>query len=291
MKKVFYLMIMVAAMVACNTEMEEEITWKLDKYPDLLVVEGSITNEFKHQSIFLTTTAEYFDTSHPSGVTGATVTVNDGVNNYAFAESSIHQGLYLSDIEFSGEPLKTYTLNIELEQPMNNFASYSAVSTMPEGIDLDTILCEIYRMPDFDLPEEEDEEEIDTTILGIYYYGKEPDNPDNYYMARIFRNNEPCQTTVKEAMLFNDDYQNGGLSDYVLYVKNIEPDDNIRFNIFSIEKDYYDYIIDIQQMDQSGNAYSMSGPPANAVGNISHALGFFTATYVSEKSGIAIDMR
>lgn len=290
MKNLFYIFLLAVISAACANELEEEITWKLDKYPDQLVVEGSITNEFKHQSIHLTLTNSYFDVSAPRPVTDAVVTVSDGSNEYTFSEIA-NDGYYFSDVPFSGRPLREYTLNIKLTTSVNGNTDYQAVSTMPEGINIDSITCEIYEMPEFDFGGEEDTEEKDTTILGIYYFGKEPDNPNNYYLGRIYINGVPSQNTAKESLLFNDDYQNGGFADYVFFAENVQAQDTVNFKIYSIEEDYYHFIMDVSQMDQAGNAYNMSGPPANAIGNVKNALGYFMATYVSEKSGIAVDLR
>jgi hypothetical protein len=292
MKKILYALIVAGLMFTSCAEYEKEISWELDDYPDMLVVEGTITNEFKQQVVLLTKTADYFDTLAPSSVSEAAVIVREGNNTYSFTESLTHKGLYLSDIEFSGEPLKTYELEIILSNPLNGQTDFTAVSTMPEGINLDTILCEIYEMPDLGF-EPEEGEEIDSTLLGIAFFGKEPDSPDNYYLARIFRNGKCWQSNAKELLLYNDDYNNGNYHDSFIYNKNVAANDTIKFEIRSVERGYYDFIIGLQQIDQSGDAYSMSGPPANAVGNIVNgkALGYFTASYISDASGIALDMR
>ena len=276
-------------MVSCNTELEEEISWDLDEQPDMLVVEGTITNEQKRHIVFLSLTGPYFSTDAPRPVQGAEITVDDGDILYKFSENETNRGNYISDSSFAGETGKKYTLRIMLSTPVNGRAEYTAETVMPEGLTIDTIICEIYRMPEIILGIGDDE--IDSTILSIYYEGKEPEHPDNYYLGRIFRNDVPWQATVGDYLRFTDDYNNGNSADYILFAKNVVAQDTIRFNISSVGKDYYDYIGSIQQMDQSGNAYNMSGPPANAIGNINNALGFFYACFISEKTGFAVDKR
>jgi len=288
LKPILWLGIISVFFAACNTELEEEISWNLDDSPDLLVVEANLTNEEKHQEILLTLTGPYFDTTRPRSVLGAVVTVSDGETTFEFSPGSSEAGLYISDSIFACEPLKNYSLYIELQEPVYGLTEYTAVSTMPEGIDIDTIVCEVYNLPDFDNLPGEAGEEIDSTLLGVYYYGKEPDNPENYYLVRLSGNNEPWQKTIKDVLRFPDDYNNGALSNLILYVKNVGEGDTISFTLQSVEKEYYDFIGSIQQMDQAGNAYNMSGPPANAVGNISNALGYFNTTYVSGATGIAV---
>lgn len=290
MKTTIYIFLLAVLALTSCAEYEKEITWELDDYPDMLVVEGVITNEFRQQTILLTKTSPYFDTLAPKTISGAGVLVREGGNTYFFTESSTQKGLYLSDIPFSGEPFKTYALEVTLQDALNGITDYTAVSKMPEGIDLDTIICEIYEMPDLDF--EEDEEDKDTTILSIAFYGKEPDDPNNYYTARVFQNKNCWNANVKEVFLYNDDNNNGNNLDYFIGIENVGPQDTIMLEIRSVEKSYYDFINGIQLIDESGDAYSMSGPPANAVGNISHgALGFFCGAYISRATSIAVDMR
>jgi hypothetical protein len=269
--------------------MEEEISWKLDEYPDILSIDGIISNEEKQQSIMLTHTANYFNAGNPAAVSGALVTVTEGNIVYTYTESSINPGLYVSDDVFAGEPSKSYELFVQLEEPINGVSDFATTTVMPQGIVLDNIMCEVYDMPQLDIPG--DDEERDSTILGIYYFGFEPVDQENYYLARIFSNEIPLQSNAKELLTFNDEYSNGNYSDFLLYIDNVMPDDLIRFRIISVEKAYYDFINDLKMIDDSGNAYNMSGPPANAIGNIPNALGFFTAVFASEKTGIAVDMR
>lgn len=291
MKTTLYIFLAFVLVLTGCAEYEKEISWELEDYPDMLVVEGSITNEFRQQTVFLTKTSPYFDTLAPKTISGAGVVVREGSNTYSFTESATQKGLYLSDLPFSGEPLKTYELEVSLQEPLNGITDFTSVSKMPEGIDLDTIICEIYEMPDLGF--EEDEEDRDTTILSIAFYGKEPDDPNNYYAARIFQNKTCWNKNVKDIYLYNDDNNNGKNLDYFIVNENVGPEDTITLEIRSVEMNYYDFLDGIQQIDQSGDAYSMSGPPANAVGNISggKGLGFFCATYVSRATGIAVDMR
>src|SRR5512138_2140184 len=158
-------------LAGCNSQMEEEISWELDDYPDILVIEGSITNETKHHVISLSLTGPYFETSQVRSVNGALVSVSDGINTFVFTESDLKRGTYVSDSEFTGKPLVSYSLDITLDNPVNGISHYSATSVMPEGIDIDTIICEIYELPDIGFPGESSDEEKDTTILSIYMVG------------------------------------------------------------------------------------------------------------------------
>jgi hypothetical protein len=273
--------------------MEEEITWKLDKYPDMLVVESIITNEVKQQAVRLTITSDYFDAESPKPAQNAIVRIIEGGNTYTFSENDTIPGLYYSDIQFAGTPLKAYELKITLPDALNGLKDFSAISVMPKGIDMDSIICELYDLPDIEMGGEESGKEKDSILLAIFQFGFEPESPGNFYFNKVYINNKIIQKTSKEYPIYSDEYRNGSYSDLNIYLKNTKGGDTIRYRLFSIEKSFYKFLEGIKNADQGGDAFSINGPPANAVGNISDgkALGFFAASYVSEKTTIAIDKR
>jgi hypothetical protein len=283
-KPAFIAILLCLVVVACNSELEEEITWKLGEHPDMLVVEGLVTNRMERQVVYLSKTGEYLTNEPSEAVSDAIITVSDGFQVYTYSENDSINGEYSSDSQFIGIPFRSYSIQITLANPLNNQAEYTAQSIMPDGLNMDTIICEIYPMPDFGF---DTGDELDTTLLGIYYYGKESDNPENYYLAAISGSNFPGRKSATNLVRFTDDQNNGSQSDFILFIQNVISDDTITFEVASVERDYYDYIGSIQQMEQSGSAYSMSGPPANAVGNIAGALGYFNTAYISKKKGIA----
>ena len=147
-------------------------------------------------------------------------------------------------------------------------------------------------MPQFQLDQKDDKEK-DTTVLAIAYFGKEPAEAENFYFAKIARNGKLLFTNPKEYPYFYASSQNKSYTHIMGVEKNITTSDNILFQLYTISSDYYHYVEAIQNMDMTGNAYSMSGPPANAIGNVEsgQALGYFLAAYISEKKAIAIDKR
>jgi hypothetical protein len=160
---------------------------------------------------------------------------------------------------------------------------------MPEGLNIDSIRCDIYALPKEYI--DSNNKIKDTTILVIDYFGQEPVRPGNYYTAKIYRNNNPLFSNVKSYPFTDDSERNGAYINLMAVIKNVAAKDTITFNLFSINKEYYHYIDAINKIDQTGDIYSPSGPPANSVGNITGALGFFIATYISTGKSVAIDRR
>lgn len=291
MKNLLYIVCMVCALNSCN--MDEKITWEVQQHPEMLVVESIITNEVKQQAIHITLSNPYFDSNTPKSVTGANVVVNDGDNSFQFAESKEMPGWYFSEQVFAGVPLRTYHLSIQLASGVNGLTEYTAQSEFPKGLTMDSIKCEIYKMPDMNNGETKNNEEKDTTILDIYYFGKEPENAENFYFAKEYRNGKLLYTNPKEYTYYSVASQNESYTHLVGVYKNIASNDTITYQLYTIGRDYYKYLEAIQNMDSSGDAYSMSGPPANAIGNVEggKALGYFLTAFVSEKKALAVDKR
>jgi hypothetical protein len=282
--------IIISLSLSSCVEYVEEISWDIKNHPPMLVVDGVVTNQLKNQCIRLTLSNTYFSTADPAPVHDASVHISEGDKSYELIESSDNKGWYFSNEPFAGVSGKTYDLYISLKEDLNGQIEYTSSSTMTEGLDIDSIRCEIYPMPK-EFVEGSDNKIIDTTILVIYYYGNEPKSPGNYYSAKIYRNNMPLMSSVKSYPFANDQERNGAYINFMAVIRNVAAHDTITFDLFSINKAYYKYIDAISKIDQTGDISSPQGPPANAVGNVDGALGFFIATYISTGKSLAIDMR
>ncbi len=75
-----------------------------------LIVDGIITNENKFQEIKLTKSVSSLN-EKPEFVSGAIVSVSDGIYSYNFTEDTA--GIYISDTKFSAVINKIFTLNID----------------------------------------------------------------------------------------------------------------------------------------------------------------------------------
>ena len=101
----FLLLIFSLIVVGCS----EAYNLQTNNYEELLVVEATITNEFKKQEIKITKTSK-FENEDVQVESGASVSVNDNKgNSYIFKEES---GIYVSENEFQAEPNTQYTLSI-----------------------------------------------------------------------------------------------------------------------------------------------------------------------------------
>lgn len=268
----------------------EEISWDVKNHSSMLVVDGAVTNQLKNQGIRLTLSTTYFSTAEPVSVHGASVRIVEGNNSYNLTESSDNTGCYFSDMPFAGVSGKTYNLLITLQEAVNGQKEYTSTSTMPEGLDIDSIQPRIYALPK-EFVSGDNRKIKDTTILVVIYFGNEPKSPGNYYTAKIYRNNMLLMPSIKSYPYWDDSELNGAYINAMAVIRNVAVHDTITFNLFSINKAYYNYIDAVSKIDQTGDIYSPQGPPANAPGNVDGALGYFIATYISTSKSVAIDMR
>ncbi len=76
---------------------EQVINPTLQSASPVLVVDAWVNDKRENQLIILTQTQPYFDDAQPTGVTGATVTVEDTNNGniYSFDENSFSKGTYV----------------------------------------------------------------------------------------------------------------------------------------------------------------------------------------------------
>ena len=270
---------------------DEEIAWEVEETTEMLVVEGSFTSEKKKQRITLSKTADYFLNERTPRLSGAEVSVTDGSNTYNFEELEEKKGVYESVRKVAGRAGHTYTLNIHLQEPVNNKTHYQASEQMIEGMDLESMEALLYRNPFY-----QEEFSTDSLVLFVALYGHDPGNIDNLYMVDLYRNGELLQDTVDEKEIFSDSEQldNDGYIHNFTFFEGFQPGDTVAVRISTVSKSYQQFIEGILNIaNQSGNPFDLSGPPANAIGNIEggEALGYFRVSYVSWAQSIVVDDR
>ena len=288
-KYIFYgsLMVFAIGVLSCA---DEEIPWETEESSEMLVVEGSFTNIRKHHRIILSKTADYFVNQKNPRVSGADVSITDGSTTYEFRELSEEPGVYESIDRVSGKANTTYTLNIRLQEPINGEILYQASEEMMSGIDLESMEAFIYENPLY-----VEQAPMDSVILLIYLYGHEPREINNFYTVGLYRNGNLLQDTVDEVEIYSDTEEfDGEYINSLFFFERFEGGDNVTVEISTVSKTYRQFIEGIQNItNQSGNPFDLSGPPANAIGNIEggEALGYFRVSYVSRSKGIVQDRR
>ncbi|MBN1198922.1 MAG: DUF4249 domain-containing protein [Bacteroidales bacterium] len=251
----------------------ERIDLNLDETYTRLVVDGSISNDTARYLISLSKTADYFYNEPAPRVVAASVSLYNGISSYPLHETEPGiSGIYETDSTFSGIIGETYTLNIDLDHPIDNMTSYTSTCRMMNVSRLDSI--QVVFQPDWGTD----------GVWEIRVFAQEPADEVNYYMFHYYRNDTLKTDSIWKIAVSDDKYINGsyinGLA--AVYINNANTwetftqGDKVTLRMSGITREYYDFI---SQVKLSGfNIPFFTGPPANVQGNISHGgIGFFAA--------------
>ncbi len=132
---------------------------------DFLVVQSTISNELRFQTVKLTRTFSLnARTDEEIKESNATVTIKSNTNTYSFTESK--EGIYISDKEFKAEPNKEYTLEIKT-------AKGKTYKSRPEKLTGSSEISEI-------IPKKETNN-LNEEGIRIYVKGNGLDNNSKYF--------------------------------------------------------------------------------------------------------------
>jgi hypothetical protein len=281
MKSIFkpvisYLLILILA-VSCT----EKVTINTGETYVRFVVDGHIATDTTAYEITLTKTADYFYNAPSPKVVNAEVSLLDGDTTYTLHETEPgYSGIYRTDLSFYGKTGKTYTLSIQLNEPIGGSSNYSASCALLHVAHLDSTLAVFH--PEFGK----------NGAWEIRAFAQDPGNEVNYYMFNLFRNGVLMTDSIHKVRVSDDKLINGSYFDgAVLFLSNsredekLVPGDRITLVMSGITKEYHDFV---QQVQQSGfNIPFFTGPPANIKGNINNGgVGFFAAYSNSYASAI-----
>lgn len=285
---IIFLSLLIISLVSCI----EEVQWDTEGFKELLVVEGAFTDEYKKHKITLTKTADYFSGEKTPPVKGASVKIKSDHGDISFVESAKEPGMYETEDSVTGYPGVEYTLEINLDEPINNETHYTATEEMKARVDLDSIRPVIYDNP----VHVEGHPGMDSLLLNISLYWETPPVGNNYYRVQIYPKDSLQNNTIDDFFIFRggEDIDNTTISNLYFFM-NFQPGDTIVFENSSISDGYRTFIDGLQKItnQEDDQFFDMSGPPANAVGNIegAEALGYFRVSSVTRKSAVVRDGR
>jgi len=267
-------MLIALGLFSCTEDMDV----KLDSGETRLSVEANINSDLKKHQVKLKETSDVFFNEDAVTVNDAVVTINDGTTTYNYIETE--PGIYESEIEFAGQPGKTYSLsinNVDINKD-GNMEEYLASSSMHEPYAIDSI--KLHYDPEYE-SYDEDEDEGSFWLLSLYM--QDAVDTKDYYAFACRINDVIVSDTITEIVVQKDTYFNGEQTkgvDVGEFNQNksdeiIEDMDKITLETYAIDKDYYDFVSQLQEMD--GEQSMFSGPPGNIKTNISNgAIGFFS---------------
>lgn len=254
---------LVLALALIFTSCTEKIDIALDDTYTRLVVEGSITDQAGPHTVKLSLSGSYYENSLPRMVEDAQLRISDGTNIFLLSE--VAPGIYQTDPEVQGVAGRTYTLDIENVMIDGELQSYTSSCYLPHIGAVDSI--NVLFNPDWEIWE-------------VNLYALDPPSRE-YYLFKVYRNNELLTDTIDEFIVTDDNFFNGNYTFGIMvqWIKesNAKAGDSITAEMSSITEGYANFIWDVQQ-ETGFSTPLFSGPPANIRGNISNgAIGYFAA--------------
>lgn len=293
MKNIYiFLSLFVLTFTACTTD----IDLKLEGTEPMLVVDGCVTTDTMAHGIFLQKSSDYFANQPVSGISGAQVTISDGVQTVSLTESASRPGLYETPNTYYGLPGKTYTLHMSGLDVNGDGVNevYEATSTLKDVPDMDEVVVE------------------ETKLFGMKMWAfkasfQDPAETRNNYLFRDYLNGRCVSDTINECGITNDEFFNGVYlkDEPIMYFASQKTDENVAvgdtctLEICGITDDYLYFINDVVS-ELYGRNPMFGGQPANIRTNI-HQLspvvkssnsprGYF-ATYAVKRKSVVYDGR
>lgn len=257
MRKIFLILLVALITVSC----EKVIDLKLKDTESRLVVEGNITDEPGPYFVKLSKSVPFNESSNYPSVTNAQVIITD---NTGQADSLTHigDGVYQTNT-IQGVVGRTYGLQIHLEGE-----TYTASSTMPEVVPLDTITVSTMSFG----PNE---------MIMLTPVFTDPSTIGNYYNFNLFVNGVQSNSYI----IWNDVNGNGEVNEKTIRTTGtkIDTGDEVKVEMQSVNTVDYQYYFLLSQISSKGPVAGTT--PSNPPTNISNgALGLFSAHGTSSKT-------
>lgn len=279
---------------------EQVINPALQSASPVLVVDAWVNNKPEKQTIILTQTQPYFDDAQPTGVAGATVTVEDlnSGDTYQFTESAVAKGTYewIPGAATFGVIGHNYKLSVSL-----NGEVFEASSHMGRVPQIDSITFKADDRPGSEKTRYQGE-----------FWAVDPPGPGDAYWIRAVKNDTLLNRPSELNVAYDAGFSAGSDADGVEFLppirRGITPDnstvsgnpspywpgDSVYVEILSITLASFNYLneVKIQTNRPGGFSELFARPLANVSTNINNAnpngtsaMGFFNVGAVSSKSG------
>lgn len=262
MKRTVLLFFSVCTLFSC----QKVVTLPLHTAPPQLVIQGEVTDGPGPYTVTISRSVGFYADNTFPAVDGASVRISDsqGVTD-SLTETS--PGNYVTHV-LQGRSGDTYTLHVTL-----NDSTYTAVSTMPAPVTLDSIT--------FDLTSFRGK---NGRIIAQANY-QDPPGIKNYYQFVLYING--AQFT-KDIYAFSDRLTDGRYitQDLRMDSSYLNPGYLLRMDMYCIDVNVYNYFNQLSQAIGTG-AFNTAAAPANPTSNISNgAYGVFSAHTVSSQQVI-----
>lgn len=259
-------------LIAC----EETTELDLRQTPSRIVIEGLVTNKPNYQYVKVTRSAQFYASGPTPRVTNANVIVTDDTGEtFVFVHNPRNHpdsaGIYVPQSGFTGGIGRTYTLRVDVDGEL-----YEAADMMYSVTAIDSLAFRINEN------QQEDAEEPGK-IYEMLLYAREPQDEDNFYLFKYYRNDSLTVFNPTDIYYSNDELLGeniGGIPSPVYYGQG----DKARLEAYSLSRNGYVYYNDLSIIlnnDGGGMFGPIPAPPRTNLSN--NALGFFQVSAVREK--------
>jgi hypothetical protein len=241
---------------------QKVVTLNLTNAPPQVVIVGEVTDQPGPYTVTISNSVNFYADNTFPAVSGASVRISD---NTGFTDSLTETapGVYTTHT-LQGVPGNTYTLAVLIGD-----SAYSAVSTMPQPVALDSV----------------------TFATGLFSKGQitaianfqDPPDVGHYYQFIEFING--VQFT-KDIFVFDDRLSAGKYINYDLRMDSayLSIGDQLQVNMNCIDVNVYNYFFQLSRTQTTG-AFSTTASPANPSTNLTNgAYGYFSAHTVRSKT-------
>lgn len=246
---------------------EEPTTIETDQTPSQLIIEGLITNELKRHNIKVTQTADFYQSGETPRISDAVVTVTDNSNNVIIF-NEVSNGNYQPDQPFEGLIGVVYDLSVIVDGQ-----TYTASEELLPVTTIDSLTFAL---------NEDETEETTQDIFSVFLFTLEPQDEENYYLFKFYRNGiwlngDGDDITVTDDTAVGEAID--GIEAPYFYLKG----DTARTEMYSLTRESFVFWSDVASLLESDGGV-FTPLPANPRSNITGgALGVFQVSAVDGK--------
>lgn len=277
MKKIIYKYLLLAfglSFISCTDVIDVDVP----EAPPRLVIEASLDwekgTDGSNQTILLSESTPYFDSSEISIVVGASVKVTNNVDGQEFIFTDQGNGEYTTS-SFVPKLNESYTLEV-----INDGETYLAVETLTPVVDIDNVY-------------QSTENGFDDEALEVNVEYTDPANEENFYLFKFQRVGD----LLPDLLDLSDEFTDGNqisifyerLEDEDINQDEFVPGDVVDISMHGISEQYFNYIRLLISQNESGGPFSAT--PVAVKGNCinpndpdDYAFGYFRVTQVVKTS-------
>lgn len=271
MKIYIVLIPIIMMLVAC----EDVIQVQINDADQQIIIEANISDSNGPHYTYITMSTDFYNPNEYEGVSGAEVIIEND-NGVSEVLTEILSGKY-STSTFYGEAGQQYKMTVNA-----NGQQYSALSTLPVALTLDSVTAEINNRGFHN-----DEEDADQYKFDCYFQDRPGVN--DYARFKVFRNGE----RIGGNFLYEDRLTDGNYIDFFEFsfnkAENFFVGDTVTIELISIDWNTYNYFTELEDAIASGNNAGIFGSaaPGNPTNNWDNgAFGYFGANSIDSYSFI-----